>query len=140
MPEKQGDIDEVGLLTRAKKTYILLFDRVLKEWLRVTSLGGIIAFTHKVFPLKKPLVAIRLPLAMPFLPRLIWSSSSPSSVVTITCAFQSLVLDAWEKEQKELEEQRLWKLIYRWDSFKSVDPTTYICIFIQYTYIQNVII
>ena len=72
MPEKQGDIDEVGLLTRAKKTYILLFDRVLKEWLRVTSLGGIIAFTHKVFPLKKPLVAIRLPLAMPFLPRLIF--------------------------------------------------------------------
>ena len=58
MPEKQGDIDEVGLLTRAKKTYNLLFDRVLKEWLRVTSLGGIIAFTHKVFPLKKNLLLL----------------------------------------------------------------------------------
>ena len=56
MPEKQGDIDEVGLLTRTKKTYNLLFDRVLKEWLRVTSLGGIIAFTHKVFLLKSPLL------------------------------------------------------------------------------------
>ena len=56
------------------------------------------------------------------------------TIVTITCAFQSLVLDAWEKEQKELEEQRLWKLIYRWDNFKSVDPTTYICIYIYDTH------
>ena len=33
--------------------------------------------------------------------------------ITIVDTFQSLVLDAWEKEQKELEEQGLWKLIYR---------------------------
>ena len=36
-------------------------------------------------------------------------------VTIIICIFQSLVLDAWEKEQKELEEQGLWKLIYRWN-------------------------
>jgi len=45
---------------------------VLKEWLRVTTVGAIIAFTHK-----------------------------------------TLVLDTWEKEQKELENQGLWKLVYR---------------------------
>ena len=82
MPEKQGDIDEVGLLTRAKKTYILLFDRVLKEWLRVTSLGGIIAFTHKVFPLKKAFCCYKIAIGNAIFAKIDIcrrSSSSPSS-------------------------------------------------------------
>ena len=33
--------------------------------------------------------------------------------VIIIWIFQTLVLEAWEKEQKELEAQGLWKLVYR---------------------------
>ena len=91
----------------------------MKEWVRVTSTGGIIAFTHKVrgvLPLKKIICIARLRL--------------PDSIfvgmvmfITIICTFQSLVLDAWEKEQKKLEEQGLWKLIYRLNQDQSFEST-----------------
>ena len=44
-------------------------------------------------------------------------------LVIIIHTFQSLVLDAWEKEQKKLEEQGLWKLIYRLNQDQSFEST-----------------
>ena len=102
------------------------FGRVLKEWLRVTSTGGIIAFTHKVrgVPLSKQWLLVSY-----FCERYQDHGSSHSKfvemvmLVIIIHTFQSLVLDAWEKEQKKLEEQGLWKLIYRLNQDQSFEST-----------------
>ena len=81
---------------------------VLKEWLRVTTVGAIIAFTHKVTLISEKNWMLCL--------LFVWYSlfTEYNKIQSL----QTLVLDTWEKEQKKLEDQELWKLVYRYDRWR----------------------